>query len=359
MVKSAPTQLSIFDLPTFQDLINATSSQASAAGLTRSGLRAGLTTGLCGRAVAPANPSPSPVKAAELTTSATCGRTSTASFAPADPLSLWENRLRERLGTDGSMECELIWKEVATPAGRQIFRLSRSTPRTFASGSTGSPSTWWTPKASQTMGRYSRVNGKIYPGLWMQAEGSVATWPTPTKADGDGGHVMGTASATGKRENGTKITVSLPGVVKIVSTWPTPTLPNEGRSIAHADEWRGNTPYCKGKKIQVDLAQVARAMWPTPCASDDRDRGALGRPGDPASGCDGQATDAVDAGAGFWGHYEWAIGADGKARRVEPSIRLLAHGVPARVGKLRAYGNAIVPQVAAEVVKALMETLDV
>jgi hypothetical protein len=33
---------------------------------------------------------------------------------------------------------------------------------------------------------------------------------------------MGTASATGKRENGTKITVSLPGVVKIVSTWPTP-----------------------------------------------------------------------------------------------------------------------------------------
>jgi hypothetical protein len=50
-----------------------------------------------------------------------------------------------------------------------------------------------------------------------------ATWPTPTKADGDGGHGMGTASVTGKRENGTKITVSLPGVVKIVSTWPTPT----------------------------------------------------------------------------------------------------------------------------------------
>jgi len=50
-----------------------------------------------------------------------------------------------------------------------------------------------------------------------------ATWPTPTKADGDGGHGMGTASVTGRRENGTKITVSLPGVVKIISTWPTPT----------------------------------------------------------------------------------------------------------------------------------------
>ncbi|MDH1268937.1 DNA cytosine methyltransferase [Rhizobium pusense] len=56
-----------------------------------------------------------------------------------------------------------------------------------------------------------------------------------------------------------------------------------------------------------------------------------------------------------WSGAEWAIGADGKARRVEPGIRLLAHGVPARVGKLRAYGNAIVPQLAAEVIGAYME----
>lgn len=56
-----------------------------------------------------------------------------------------------------------------------------------------------------------------------------------------------------------------------------------------------------------------------------------------------------------WGEYNWLEGADGKARRVEPSIRLLAHGVPARVGRLRAYGNAIVPQVAAEVIRSFME----
>ena len=46
---------------------------------------------------------------------------------------------------------------------------------------------------------------------------------------------------------------------------------------------------------------------------------------------------------------------DGKERRIEPGLSPLAHGVPNRVGRLRAYGNAIVPQVAAEFVCAFME----
>lgn len=48
--------------------------------------------------------------------------------------------------------------------------------------------------------------------------------------------------------------------------------------------------------------------------------------------------------------------ADGKSRRVKPGIQLLAHGVPARVVRLRGYGNAIVPACAQAFIEAYMET---
>jgi DNA (cytosine-5)-methyltransferase 1 len=53
-----------------------------------------------------------------------------------------------------------------------------------------------------------------------------------------------------------------------------------------------------------------------------------------------------------WQQVQWIDCLDGKQRPVEPSIRLLAHGIPNRVAMLRGYGNAIVPQVAAEFIKA-------
>lgn len=86
---------------------------------------------------------------------------------------------------------------------------------------------------------------------------------------------------------------------------------------------------------------------------------------------------------GFWSGAEWRTGADGKTRRVEPGLALLAHGLPPGMGKLSpdvkrlaemagldgaslrrakrhrigavaGYGNAIVPQVAAAFIKAVM-----
>jgi DNA (cytosine-5)-methyltransferase 1 len=58
---------------------------------------------------------------------------------------------------------------------------------------------------------------------------------------------------------------------------------------------------------------------------------------------------------GPWSNPDWLPCRDGKARPVEPGTFPLAHGAPARVGRLRAYGNAIVPQVAAAFVTAFIE----
>jgi DNA (cytosine-5)-methyltransferase 1 len=61
----------------------------------------------------------------------------------------------------------------------------------------------------------------------------------------------------------------------------------------------------------------------------------------------------------FWSDAEWVTGADGKSRPVKPGVRLLGHGIPARVGRLRGYGNAIVPQVAAEFIGAFLDARNI
>ena len=58
----------------------------------------------------------------------------------------------------------------------------------------------------------------------------------------------------------------------------------------------------------------------------------------------------------FWSDCDWLPCRDGKARPVEPGTFPLAHGTTARVGRLRAYGNAIVPQVAQTFIEAYLES---
>lgn len=63
-------------------------------------------------------------------------------------------------------------------------------------------------------------------------------------------------------------------------------------------------------------------------------------------------TDATNQNHGFWSDADWLGCRDGKFRPVESGTFPLADGISARVGRLRGYGNAIVPQVAAEFIKA-------
>jgi DNA (cytosine-5)-methyltransferase 1 len=102
--------------------------------------------------------------------------------------------------------------------------------------------------------------------------------------------------------------------------------------------------------------------------SNPRNGGELGHPDEPrpqgrrvpeiarGGGGDGQ----LPAGSpgpvnGFWADAEWLPCRDGKARPTQPGLFPLAHGAPARVGRLRAYGNAINAAQAEEFVRAAME----
>jgi len=104
---------------------------------------------------------------------------------------------------------------------------------------------------------------------------------------------------------------------------------------------RAGQPRSLSDGIGMGNADTARL----PQRQEPEGRGTVGHKGAPAF-----SAGSLD----FWFASDWLPCADGKARRVEPGTFPLAHGVPARVGRLRAYGNAIVPQVAAVFVRSFL-----
>ena len=64
------------------------------------------------------------------------------------------------------------------------------------------------------------------------------------------------------------------------------------------------------------------------------------------------------AGGDCWSIYDIIPCGDGKARRIEPGLAPLVDGVSARVVRLRGYGNAIVPQLAAAFIVSALEAIE-
>ncbi|MCP1404467.1 hypothetical protein J3D52_004626 [Achromobacter insolitus] len=183
---------------------------------------------LFGRVPVRANLSPRQAKELRLMTSGTSGRPGTGSSRSAALQSSLASRLQARTQNLGSTLYSLTWKPWNTPAWRSLSRLRASVRRT--------------------------------------SETDCSGWPTPTKGDGDGGHLMGNASATGRRPDGTKTQVTLPGVSQFAG-WPTPSS-----TIVDA---KPRPPIIGNRKPtdpQIGLADVAvhLAGWQTPTSIDAR-----------------------------------------------------------------------------------------
>ena len=115
----------------------------------------------------------------------------------------------------------------------------------------------------------------------------------------------------------------------------------------------------------ADMSSEHTLLWrPTEHPTEDVRRGALGGPFRHVAGGasqHGRLRESEHDGAGptngFWGTADWLLCRDKKWRPVEPFTFPLADGAPARVGRLRAYGNAINAIQAQVFIEEVMECL--
>jgi len=96
-----------------------------------------------------------------------------------------------------------------------------------------------------------------------------------------------------------------------------------------------------------EAAAISGVNWPTkPSAGESG--------GTSETICDSRPTGPVN---GRWADADWLFCRDGKWRPVEPGTFPLANGIAARVGRLRAYGNAINAEQARVFIEAVMECI--
>lgn len=181
---------------------NATSLQEAASGPSQLDLLDGLTIDRSGPDRARVSPSRKLGNKPEQMIQGICGRTFFVSsvthpLPDTDRLSLWENRLVERLASIGSTESALIWRRSVSPAGRAIYRLAPSMRHINGTESSGSPKTLWTTVSARDWKDSAGMATEATDGrvrLDQLPRQMMSYSPTPTVADVQGGrkHRSGT-----------------------------------------------------------------------------------------------------------------------------------------------------------------------
>lgn len=231
---------------TFEGFDSAISSPESASGALPCETPDGPMTARSGPDPALASLSASQAKAAGLLTSGTYGQRGITSSASAALTSSLESRLRVRMASSGSTLYRLTWKERATPSGLSICARRASAPRTSGNGSglSGCP----TPRANDGTG--AKIPPGRQGGMALKTMVQFAGWPTPTTRDHKDGASEGTAPIN-----------ALLGRTVWLAGWPTPTVGNAtGSQIAKDASATGRRP--DGSKATVSLNAVAKMAGP-------------------------------------------------------------------------------------------------
>jgi len=232
------------DQMNFKNLLNVTSSQGSASGVTHSDPQGGKTTDQSGQDLVRVNLSATQVAEKGLLTSGTSGLTGSTSSNSADLQRSLANRLQARTASVGSTLYKLTWKERTTPSGHLISALRASVLRTSGNVS----GSWPTPTTRDHKGGYQggRIrNGKISTDT-LDVTAQLSGWATPTTADHKGSAKPESVKNWNSRGH------NLPEQGQM-SGWATPTSMTGGTNIAPS--------HLNGKHGWNTGAQAQMAVW--------------------------------------------------------------------------------------------------
>lgn len=253
---------------TFAGFLNATGSAASADGPRPYGLQPGPTQSPCGPAAPLASRSAPPGSALDATTPAISAPLLSIWSGPPAPLCCLASRSPARTCSDtlqsraneiaaarlagrGATIYSFASKLQDTPHGRSIFRLRASAHRTSGSDVSSQPSICDLPQAGWNTARATDGSngGPNQSGGALPADAALAGWPTP---------MAGTPAQNGNNPAGntdsSRKTVELAG-------WPTPTVGNAmGSQMAKDASATGRRP--DGSKATVSLPHVASMTGP-------------------------------------------------------------------------------------------------